>query len=491
MNDVIQSYKILGISPTASAEITKQAYRTLAKTWHPDRYLSDPILKAKAEAEIKKINQAYAIIKAYQAEGNSAVLLGVAASAADSATTVAKSQHTAEFYYQQGMSCVESEAYDVALQSLAQAIKLNPDYLEAYQCRGFILSKMGFNLRADAEFKKAHQIKLKNQVSNAYQKKYTPEAYQTSSYTATASTSNQNQTISSLGYQHTIIGFEQAIATLAIGFDGQIASISQEPEINLWDITTGRRTGILSGHQDQVTCLAMSSSGRTLISGSQDKTIRFWDLKEQKIIRTFGGYFDGHLSKIVALGLTPDNQTLISCGADNSLKIWDVNRATEMQNITVSAAVINLAISPDGQLFCSGGLEPQLTIRSTKNGQIIRSINNNSGVLSLAFSPDGNLLAVGGFNGYIRLWDLTTGQEIYTLMGHGDRVSQVIFSNDGKTLISCSWDCTIKFWKLSTGRLSNTIEAHTAHIYSMALAANNQALVSGGADCTIKVWQVV
>lgn len=487
MNDVIKSYKILGVTPSASAELTKQAYRKLAKTWHPDRYVNDPILKVKAEIEIKKINQAYAIVKAYQAQGNMAEGLSNIAHA--SATRVTKSQHTPEFYYQQGITYLESEDYDAALQSLAQGIKLNPDYLEAYQCRGFIFSKLGFNLRADAEFKKAHQIRLKQTVSTAYHKKYTPQAYQEQVYTSTAT--SQNQTISSLDYQHTIIGFEQPISDLIVSVNGQIASISGEPEINLWQLNTGRRLGILKGHQDRVTCLAMSHSGLTLISGSQDKTIRFWDLKEQKIIRTFGGYFDGHLSQVVALGLTPDNQTLISCGGDNSLKIWDVNRATEKQNIAVAAAVTCLAISPDGQLFVTGGLETQLMIRSTNNGQVIRSLNNNSGVLSVAFSPDGNLLATGGFNCHLKLWDLTTGKEIYTLMGHSDRVSKVMFSNDGRTLISCGWDCSIKSWKLATGKIIHSLEAHTAKINSMAIAPNERNLVSGSADCTIKVWQLL
>ena len=487
MNQVARSYAILGISPGASLSIAKQAYRKLAKKWHPDRYINDPILKTKAEEKIKQINQAYAIVKASQAEGYT-VQPDIAphSSTGASKTKVAKVQQTPEFYYQQGMNYIKTEEYDSALDSFGRAIKLNPNYLEAYQCRGFILSKLGFNLRADAEFKKAHQVKLKNKVATSYNKQYTPQDYN-ESYTATATKSNSQN--ASIEYWHTIIGFEQPIKSLVVSCDGQIASISDEAEINLWQVNTGRRTGILQGHTDKVTCLAISHSGRTLISGSRDKTIRFWDLEKRKVIRTFGGYFDGHLGQITALALTRDNQTLISCGADNSLKIWDVNRAVEIQNIYFADTVTCLAVSPDGQLFCSGSLESELKIRSIKNGQVIRSLNNNSGVLSLAFSPDGNLLATGGIDRTIKLWDLTTGKEIYTLTGHSDRISKVIFGRDGKTLISSSWDKTIKLWKLMTGTEITTIEAHSDKINSMAIAPDRFALVSGGADNVIKVWQ--
>ena len=63
MNNIAQHYQTLGIALTASPEDIKRAYRSLAKVWHPDRFLHDPILRAKAEQEIKRINQAYQAIK--------------------------------------------------------------------------------------------------------------------------------------------------------------------------------------------------------------------------------------------------------------------------------------------------------------------------------------------------------------------------------------------------------------------------------------------
>ena len=484
MNQVARSYIVLGISPGASLPIVKQAYRKLAKKWHPDRYINDPILKAKAEAEIKKINQAYSIIKDSPAEGYTIRSDVTSKSPAKRAsqTKVNRVQHTLEFYCQQGINYIETEEYDAALNSFAQALKLNPNYLEVYQCRGFILSKLGFNLRADAEFKKARQIKLKSTVSTPYSQQYTKYR----DYAPTATEPNKSSAV--FEYWHTIVGFEQPIKSLVISNDGEIASANGEAEINLWQVNTGKKVGILKGHTERVTCLAISCDGRILISGGQDKTIKFWDLQERKIIRTLDGYFDGHLGKITALALTPDNQTLISCSADNSLKIWDVDLALEIQHICFSSAVTSLAVSPDGQLFCSGGLESELNIRSTKNGQVVRSIDNQSEIFSLAFSPDGNLLATGGFDRDIKLWDLITGKEIYTLMGHKDRVSKVLFSKDGKTLLSSSWDRTIKLWKLSTGTEIISKEAHSDKINSIAIAPNNRVLVSGSADNTIKLW---
>jgi WD40 repeat protein len=487
MNNISQSYAILGIKHTASPEATKKAYRNLAKIWHPDRYTDNPLLKAKAEIEIKKINEAYAMIKAYQEDiSNNIVGLDINHFQVSVAKSLAKHQFTPEFFYQQGVAYAERKKYDDALTSFAQAIKLNADFLEAYQYRGFILSKLGHEYRADAEFRKVHQIKVRNRTQKSPSKKYTPQAYaeQKLEFTATAQANNFIEC-----WRNILIDY-QPVRCLAISKTSLIfASVNYETDIKLWELNTGQIITNLRGHTAPVTCLTMSHTGQTLISGCQDKTIRFWDLKEKKIIRTLGGHFNGHLSKVSALAISPDNQTLFSYDADNCLKIWDINRAREINNIALTSALTCLTVSPNGQLFCSGGLEPQIRIRQTKNGQVLRSINNESGVLSLAFSPDSNLLATGGFNRQIKLWDLTTSKVIYTLEGHLDRVSTVIFSHDGQTLISSSWDQTIKLWNLKTGKEIASIKAHAAKINTIAIAPDHQTLISASADQTIKLWR--
>ena len=477
MKDVAQSYAILKIPMNASPELSKQAYRKLAKIWHPDRYVNDPILRAKAENQIKKINQAYAVVKEHQEKNYSTVQLNTARKSSYStpATRVAKTQHTSEFYYQQGIDYLKSEDYNSALDSFGHAIKLNPNLLEAYQCRGFILSKLGYDLRASAEFKKAKQIKLKNQVAKSYPQEYTSQ-----------DTSNSK---APLEFWRSIASGEENIKHLAIGYQGQMAVARNKNEIELWRIDTGNIVGILKGHTDSITCLVVSSDGRTLISGSQDQTIRFWDLEERKIIRTFGGYFDGHLSAVTTLAITRDNQILVSYGRDNSLKIWDISRGMEIRDIFCPAIVTCIAVSDDSRLFCSAVMESLLEIRNIKTGQVIRSIEADSEISSIAFSPDGNLLATGDTRGEIKLWDITTGKEIYVLTGHSQKVVQIIFSYGGKTLVSSSWDGTIKLWKLSMGELTTSITAHSSKIHNVAISIDRQLLATSSDKKMVKLWR--
>ena len=489
MNDISRWYAVLGVSPTASLKTIKEAYRELAKLWHPDIYIDDPELKSRAEAEIKEINQAYGEIKVYlTAKLNDTFKSDHSKTESNQPSKIKKIKQTPEFYYQQGVTLANQENYDDALTSFALALKLNADYLEAYQYRGFILAKLGFNFRADAEFKKAHQIKLRRKIKQ-------PQNEQDAVYgSQQASVKQQHQVRMQnslpLQYWQTIFVSNQPCQSLVVAPGGVIAGINGSKEIGLWQANTGQALDSLKGHGDRVSCLVLSPSGETLISGSKDQTIRFWDLRRKRIRCTFDGQFDGHLSEITTLAVSPDNQILLSCDRDNSLKIWDINHGRVIKNISFSANVTCMAINPHGQLFCSGGLEPQIRIRQIKDGQVMRSINHNSGVTSLAFSPNGKLLATGGLSRTIKIWEIATGKEIYTFEGHCDRISKIIFSNDGQTLISSSWDKTIKLWELTTGKEITTISVHTAQIDSMAIAPNHQLLATSSSDRTIKLWQV-
>lgn len=473
MNNIAQYYAVLSIDSAASSETVKQAYRNLAKIWHPDRYVHDLRLKAQAEIEIKKINQAYEAIKSYlELEHNTVEKIN-----SDSQSQVSIKKNTPDFYYCQGVDYAAQQNYNDALISFTQAIKLDADYIEAYQHRGFILSKLGYEYRAAAEFEKANQIEAKNKTRSS------------SSNTSNSSNTSKTQIMKCC---KSILAANRPIISVVISSNHQVfASIHNDLEIKLREINTGQKIATLRGHTDLIKSLVIDSRGTTLISGGKDKTIRFWDLKTKKNIKTLGRYFSGHSETVKALALSSDNKTLLSCGADNLIKIWDLNRAKVTQSISfyAYADLVCLNISPNNQLFCASNSAPQLRIRQIENGQIVRSINNNCGVLCMAFSPDSNILATGGFDRLIRLWDINTGKIVHTLAGHLDRISSLAFSHNGKTLFSGSWDQTIKVWQLKTGEEISSIKAHSSKIQTIAIASDNQTLVSGSDDGRIGMWR--
>jgi WD40 repeat protein len=69
--------------------------------------------------------------------------------------------------------------------------------------------------------------------------------------------------------------------------------------------------------------------------------------------------------------------------------------------------------------------------------------------LSVTFSPDGQRLASGGQDKAVRLWNMKSGKESQTLLGHNGPVRSVAFSADGKKVASGSDDFTTLIWKVA------------------------------------------
>lgn len=150
-NDIKQYYQVLGVSADANIREVKQVYRKLAKVWHPDNFHDNPKQQQQAEVKFKVIVEAYEVIKDYLENDKSLPI----------ASNIHVKKTNADFHYHQGTSYAEAEQYQDAIAEFSQAIYLDENYIKAYQYRGFIFSKLGYENRANADFKKVNEIKLK------------------------------------------------------------------------------------------------------------------------------------------------------------------------------------------------------------------------------------------------------------------------------------------------------------------------------------------
>ena len=111
--------------------------------------------------------------------------------------------------------------------------------------------------------------------------------------------------------------------SLAFSPDGRtLATGSNDGQIQLWEVNTGRKRSTLKGHVGTVDELTFSSNGKFLASGSRDGPIIIRNANTGKRI----GTLKGHARGINALTFSPDNQTLASGCGDGVVFLWDVNR---------------------------------------------------------------------------------------------------------------------------------------------------------------------
>ncbi|NJO39384.1 MAG: protein kinase [Cyanobacteria bacterium CRU_2_1] len=104
-------------------------------------------------------------------------------------------------------------------------------------------------------------------------------------------------------------------------------------------------------------------------------------------------------------------------------------------------------------------------------------------------APDHSTLASASDDKTIRIWDIQTQKESFTLKGHAQFVKTIAFYPQNQTILaSGSSDRTIKLWDLQERREIQTLAGHTHHVNALAFSLNGQILASGSSDKTIKLW---
>ncbi|MBO3460830.1 serine/threonine protein kinase [Aetokthonos hydrillicola Thurmond2011] len=301
---------------------------------------------------------------------------------------------------------------------------------------------------------------------------------------------------------HTLKDHSNMVHTVATSPNGQlVASGSNDSTIKLWQLDTGKLLrslgGWFSGHSSMVHTVTFSPDGQVLASGSWDDTIKLWQVTTGREIRTLMA----HSNWVNSLVFSPDGQLLASAGADSTIKLWQVSSGKQIRTFSGhSDTILSIAFSPDGKLLASVSADYTIKLWHVISGQEFLTFAGHSFyVNSIAWSNDGKILASGSSDKKIKLWQVSNGQEIRTFSGHSNAVSSVTFSpippssleqrEPRGILASASWDQTIKLWQINTGKEICTLSGHSNYVRSVAFSPDGQTLVSGSDDNTVKVWQ--
>ena len=160
------------------------------------------------------------------------------------------------------------------------------------------------------------------------------------------------------------------------------------------------------------------------------------------------------------VAFSPNGRTLLSDGA--LLEIREVVTGRVITSFRKNTGPTSgMALSPDGKTILLGGEKgPELwSVESSR--LLLRFPEQPQPVETVAFSPDGKTIAFESQEGngrdpfapgIINIWDVATGKELRRMVGHQSRVSSLVFSADGKLLASGSWDKTVKLWDVSSGQ---------------------------------------
>ncbi len=237
--------------------------------------------------------------------------------------------------------------------------------------------------------------------------------------------------------------------------NGFVASASDDKSVNIWNTLTFTSIRKYTGHTGWVRSLDQIDND-TMVSGSQDNTIRIWRISTGQTLKTITLNVQVFVVRVFSIEFKQ-----IVCGLEslsNNLLIYNYDTGNLNRTLSGHSQSVFTIEMLSVQFMASGGEDRKVIIWDLSSYSIKNTLTGHTSSVYCIKRLSSNLIASGDDKGLIIVWNWLTGEQIFDLTGH----TSTLYLNsldlyDEQTLVSGSLDKTVKFWNITNGELIQSI----------------------------------
>jgi len=260
-------------------------------------------------------------------------------------------------------------------------------------------------------------------------------------------------------------------------------------------------------HESDVISMAISGDGSCVVTSSDDRTVKVWDVKSWKLIEKY----DIKNDVVEKLCLTPDSRYIVggTLGLleDGKIYRWERNKGGQKIYRGYYGGLRDIAISENGKYIYGCGHARDIrdydcTIRVWREGseKELKILNSEGAlVMTIDVSADGKYLVNGTSDGYVELWDVERGKKIVTYVDDelgSESVMAVKITPNGRYIASCM-DNYVYLWEAPKAgeelgivdSPTNIFQEHKSIVNTVEITPDGSYVISGSDDNTIRIWR--
>ena len=242
--------------------------------------------------------------------------------------------------------------------------------------------------------------------------------------------------------------------------DGRLVAIPDNNTVVVRDANTGEREDrIFQGHSAAVQSVAFSADGRRIVTASDDRTARVWDLQTGAQIAAL----TEHTAPVRSAVFSPDG-----------LRVVSTQTPQRSGNVTIVTSNDSVALLWDA-------LSGRVILRF--EGDMVQ-------LYDATFSPDGKRIVTASGDNTARIWDAATGKPIAVLSGHSDSVLSAAFNSRGDKIVTASADETVRVWDAEAMTTIAVLKGHSGAVWSAVFSPDGERILTASDDTTARIWRI-
>ncbi|KAI1344581.1 WD domain-containing protein [Xylariaceae sp. FL0016] len=301
-------------------------------------------------------------------------------------------------------------------------------------------------------------------------------------------------------------GHRADIRSLALSSDDRLLASASNGSLKIWSMLTQKCGKTLDcGY---ALCCAFLPGDKLVVIGTKSGEIELFEVSTGTLMDSV----QAHESAIWSLQIHPDGRSIVSGSADKSAKFWKVqvvqeevlgtNRTTQRlklahsRTLKVSDDILSLKFSPDAKYLAVALLDSTVKVFFADSLKLYLNLYGHKlPVLDMDVSYDNKLIVTCAADKTVRIWGLDFGDCHKAIIAHQDSILQVKFvpnnhEGNGHHFFSASKDRSVKYWDGDKFEQIQRLDGHHGEIWALAIShtAEPAFIVSASHDKSIRVW---
>ncbi|KAK7431136.1 beta transducin [Neonectria magnoliae] len=299
-------------------------------------------------------------------------------------------------------------------------------------------------------------------------------------------------------------GHRTDIRALSLSSDDKMLASASNGGLKIWNIKT--QSCIRTFECGYALCCSFLPGDKVVVVGTKSGELQLFDVASAALLDSV----DAHEGAIWSLSVHPNGQSVVSGSADKTAKFWDfkiiqeevlgTTRTTPRLKLVasrvlkVSDDILSLKFSPDAKLLAVALLDNTVKVFFVDSLKLYLNLYGHKlPVLSMDISFDSKLIVTSSADKNIRIWGLDFGDCHKALFGHQDSILQVAFvphnsDGNGHHFFSSSKDRTIRYWDGDKFEQIQRLNGHHGEVWAIVVSHTGNFVASAGHDKSIRVW---